>query len=256
MLRFSEIRFTILGKRQSGAILQRPRPITLKVYNCSNGLYSKSGGDHLIFRYNYLHDNYSSIDVSTNSHYQTNVQIYHNVIVNFTGWGIFLGATDDNMSNQVVYNNTVYTTKTAAEGAMATSEGGFSSTGWQFYNNIFQGIGSDYSGAVVRYAPTAAASTIDYNNYGGNFNVLCGSTKTNLTQLLAATCCELTSGSHDQHSIAAAPVFTNRSGHLNQKSDFALAPNSPGYRAGSDGQDMGAHIGPAAPPNVRVIKVQ
>lgn len=46
----------------------------------------------------------------------------------------------------------------------------------------------------------------------------------------------------DAHSVQARPIFTNASGRLDSPADFKLTSASPGYRAASDGTDMGASI--------------
>jgi hypothetical protein len=217
-----------------------------EIYNCTHGVYNKSYGDYWTIRYNYMHNNAIAINASTNSHYQTHGAIYHNLITAFTKAGILMMASDDIMDNWTVYNNTVYSRETylsGSEGAMTASNGGFSATGWSIYNNIFDAPSGDDYGVTVRLSGTNTATSIDYNGYGYNVDGLCGaSTWTSTTALKAATCMSLASPNHDQHSTSGQTVFTNGSGNLNLVSDYALASNSPGYHAGSDGKDMGADI--------------
>lgn len=46
----------------------------------------------------------------------------------------------------------------------------------------------------------------------------------------------------DSHSLQLRPLFTNASGRLDTPADFKLTAASPGYRAASDGTDMGANV--------------
>jgi hypothetical protein len=51
-----------------------------------------------------------------------------------------------------------------------------------------------------------------------------------------------THGGGDAHSVQLRPAFTNASGQLDTATDFRLTAASPGYRAASDGTDMGANV--------------
>ncbi len=46
----------------------------------------------------------------------------------------------------------------------------------------------------------------------------------------------------DSHSLQLRPLFSNGSGRFDTPADFKLTADSPGYRAASDGTDMGANV--------------
>jgi Right handed beta helix region len=214
------------------------------IYDSNGAIYFKSYGDYNTIRYNFFYHCGTGIEASTNSHFQTNGSIYHNIIVlgNTNDVGLQLYSSDDAIDNWTIYNNTIYSsTASPAVGALAFVSN-VSGTGFQVYNNVFDTpSGSDY-GVSVRYTGIVA-TIIDYNNYSAGIDGLCGGTAwANLTDLKAATCASLTSPNHDQNSIAGDPIFVNGSGNLNLVSDFALTTESPGYHAGNDGKDMGADV--------------
>lgn len=212
--------------------------------NSWTGIYFKSYGNGMTIRYNYFHDlSGDCVDASTNSHYENNGQIYHNICAKYGDNGFFMLGSDDTMNNWAIYNNTLYTTASKLTEGALFARMYFSATGWQIYNNVFQSTtGSDYSGNIFNVSGSGLVlTTLDYNNYGSIPYTFCGVyLRTTLADLKTETCGTLTTGQHDVHSLAAAPIFTNPA--LSQVSHFALTSSSPGYHAGSDGNDMGANV--------------
>ena len=212
------------------------------MYNSAAGIYFKSRGDTIVIKYNFIHDVANPILISTSLYYETNGSMYHNIISKFTKAGIEMWGEEDSIVNWNIYNNTVYT-NSIVTGNPITIRADYAGTGYQIYNNVLQVQGgADYSGATLRLQGITA-TTMDYNAQGDDMNVRCdGTPYTTLVSLRGASCIGLTANNHDVHSVSGATVFANGSGNLSLISDFALASNSPGYHAGSDGADIGANI--------------
>ena len=220
-----------------------------EIYNSNGGIYLKHATDGAIIRYNWIHDTNIPIEASTNTGYQTNSSIYHNLIVNCSRSCIQLFAQSASMAGTHIYNNTIYAhsqTSVNTYGALFFQISNSNSVaGAQIYNNIFEvPAGNDYGVTVMLNSSGSAATIIDYNNYSQYIQLGCTaqSNLTTLTLLRAANCWGLTSTNHDQHSLAAASTFTNGSGTLSQIADFALTAASPGYHAGNDGNNLGANV--------------
>jgi hypothetical protein len=232
-----------------------------KINNCSTGIFDKSAGDHNIFRYNWIYNVNRAIEIATNVYYQTNGSIYNNLIVNAVATPIrIITEAEASVANWNIYNNTIYNSGAVSGNCviMSTQAGVLFPENYSFYNNIIECAGMDYLGASIRtnMNDSNGLVTLDYNNYGSSMAVRLatgvgvdrtGTNYTTISGLQAVAAYNLAIGSHDMHSIAAAPTFVNTSGILNSVTDFALAVGSAGKNAGSDGNDMGADISKVGP---------
>ncbi len=229
------------------------------IYDSTAAIYDKSGGLRNTYRYNFIRNVHYGIHIPTNSYRHLNGTVNHNIIVNASVIGI--DVTSENAivpylsTDWVISNNTIYSATPAKGHPIAVAGQGFVNglTGYSIYNNVIAQAGTDYGKANLRTGidPVAGLVTsglaLDYNNYGANMSVrlIAGGSGINYTTvsgLRAVAAYNLAREAHDQHSIASAPLFTNRSGTYSTPSDFALVVESPGYHAGSDGGDMGADV--------------
>lgn len=214
-----------------------------EIYNCSSGIYDKSGSNGNIFRYNYIHDTYNAIYSPSNGYSNINGSVYHNLIVRSGGSAIEIASDGEGLvtNGWEIYNNTIYNSSPASGNLVIRKYG----SGITYYNNIIVGTASDYGGAQVRHA-NCSITEMDYNQYGGNFNIRNeGTTYTNLTTWRDT--------GRDSHSLNSNPLFVNASGSLSRITDFAIALNSPCKGTGKGGVDMGADVNLVGPGNIGYI---
>jgi hypothetical protein len=237
-----------------------------EIYNCTTGIYLKSRCNTCSVGYNYVHDVGTGIyDDAWNVGYDMpNHTIYHNVITNYTGAGIFIIAeSGGRFDNLQVYNNTLHTdTSGIADLSIAENTGGFvPSNSQSVYNNIM------HSGANSRLILFGAsdATYSDYNYFGPDSyrEIRYGENGgpyarySSLSSWQQSTYCTTCAGNHpDMHSSSAAsPLFVNGSGDYSLLSDFNLQATSPCKGTGQGGINMGADIskvGPTACANLPV----
>ena len=234
--------------------------------NNTVAMYDKDRGDHTTVRNSFFVNSDVCYQASDNTHFQINGTLSNNVCYSSLYRGLSAStngqAVDSYLNDWTINNNTIYTTRTQAQtlgnGNEITKQQSltFKSTmadGAQrasIYNNIVQGptTGNEYSGSV-RFAEqitNGITNTIinDYNNYGSPMAVIGptnGSVSSTIASLQAKTIMALTTGNHNQSSIASAPSFVNATGGYYLPSDFKLTGGSAGTNAGNDGHDMGAN---------------
>jgi len=214
-----------------------------EIYSSSAGIYDKSGSTGNIFRYNYIHDTYNAIYSPSNGYSNINGSVYHNLILRSGGSAIEIASDGEGLvtNGWAVYNNTIYNPAASAGNLVIRKYG----SGIIYFNNIVVGVGSDYSGAQVRHSD-CSITEMDYNQYGGAFNVRNeGTTYTNLINWRNT--------GRDSHSLNSNPLFVNTSGSLSRVTDFAIAPNSPCKGTGKGGVDMGADVNLVGPGNIGYI---
>ncbi len=214
------------------------------ISDCTGGIFLKSSGDTITIRYNFIYDCNIGVDICTNSYYQDNVSIYHNIVAECDKDNIYLWAETDHCNNLDVYKNTFYKTSEPSQGVVyLVTSTGYESSGYMFRNNVVE---SPYGTYSIRFGAGITCETggLDYNAYGTYPRVTDGSAShySTLAAIQGATIAGLTTGNHNQNSNTGAIVFTNGSGNMNLVSDFALHSSSPGYQAGSDSNDMGADV--------------
>jgi hypothetical protein len=215
------------------------------IYNCSDGIFLKSANDGWIIRYNYIYDVSTGIELGTNLYYATNCSIYHNIVNIYTASGITSFGSDDTVTGNIFYNNTIRTTGTPAyEALSATCPNGDAIT-VSMFNNLIVAPSGEYGNCKIDSYTTL--TVLDYNLYYPLSFRANSTTYTNISTFRAATIGGLSDGNHDQHSLNAAPTFTNTSGNMNLVSDFFLISGSTGENAGSDGKDMGADVSLVGP---------
>jgi len=221
-----------------------------EIYNCTAGIYAKSGSDGLIIRYNYIHDCGEGILAQTCSRKHINGSVYHNIVAGCSGYNFRMWAEADyeehDIDNWSVYNNTFYNATAPSWGVVCFLDSiPGRSASYIFRDNIIESLpGTGDARCGLRWLNvTAEAGGFDYNAYGSNPDVTQASTHyTTLSTIRGATIAGLTEGNHNVNSVDGATVFVNTSGSMSTIADFALASNSPGYQAGSDGKDMGADV--------------
>jgi hypothetical protein len=238
-----------------------------EIFDSATAIFLKSDADDSIVRYNFIHDNRSGIIVTPDmiAMNTDRLQIYHNVIANCSdqvsnGGSFFIAGMGGNDSgthgdDNIVYNNTFYKTNynTLAVGHGPSQRG----HGFSFYNNIIVSLTKTYSLVTTSLSANdlTRLKEADHNQWGIPFKTIRISNywKARNYSTLAAwqasteleNAVDIGCGSN-QHpgcgDLSSDPKFVNRSGKMNQLTDFKLATNSPCKGAGRGGVDMGANI--------------
>jgi hypothetical protein len=211
--------------------------------NNTNTIYFKRDCQNCTVSYNYIHDTDTGIYASAyNIWSPANLLIYQNVIVNFTGTGVYNEISDgQTFATENIYNNSMYSTYTTGEAYLIIADG----TGHHLYNNALQvpHAPTDYGSSVVRHTSGSVLTEQDYNSFGNtNFMVRGPSGSYYSTLATWAASSELSGGGHpDTHSLnSATSCFTNGSGNLNTLNDFLI--KAPCVGTGKAGADMGANV--------------
>ena len=223
----------------------------------NNAIYLKSGSHGVIIRNCHFYSNRTNhILIKNDAYCHDDVSIYNNLFRDAAVNGIRIAIDNDlpseDADNMMIYNNTFYNASAPGTSVVQFEEAvDDRSTGCVFRDNVIAspyGTG-DYACGVLAKRFYAVAGGFDYNAYGAYPDVTTtwGSHYRTLVEIRAATLFGLTEGNHNLNSVDGAIVFTNASGTLSGVSDFSLAPSSPGYKAGSDGNDMGADISLVGP---------
>ena len=228
--------------------------------NMTLPIYFKSATDGILIENNFIHDCYKAIDVSSNMGSHTNVEIRHNILARCSNQTLSVYTEVDSrntMDNYNIHHNTFYNSVSADGGLLGITIPAVKyATGYRIHNNVFQSPlktgGFQETINLQVYGVSYQIDLIDYNAYGYPMKI--GTRKTDesfphydstMTSWRERTSPDinLTGGAHDLNSVGDFPVlFINSNGTMSESSDFALATDSPGYRAGSDGKDMGADI--------------
>jgi len=223
-----------------------------EIYDNECGFFDKEEGTHNSYRYNYVHDN-SNLGVWIHTQGGKNIddiRIYQNIFANNGGVNMSVdsGMTITNIRWR---NNTFYNS-----GGPRFAGNGVGN-GVSENNLLVNGDGATLWG-LTDSGSGNTPEYVDYNLYygpGGIYLVLNygeGSIYyTNLSDWQAL--------GYDGHSSLDEPIFVNSSGNMSLISDYALASNSPGYNAGSDGNSLGANInfvGPEGYCSSHGVKIQ
>ncbi len=120
-----------------------------------NGIDPDKGTTNIIVQFNYSHDNGDGILLCQFSFGSATVR--YNILQNNSRYGIYLHS--DSKSPASIYNNVVYTNKSASE--LVYGYGSSLAAAYQFRNNIFY---SSVSGPALT---TGGGITYDYNSYSG-----------------------------------------------------------------------------------------
>jgi len=175
-----------------------------------------------------IRENITDAGSSTPGYTADGVVIKNNTFYNVgsTGWAWF--ARQANVSEgheNAIYNNVFYTDNSSLRAITSTSSGGtkLKQADHNLYaTSLFIALPVWGSGSLYYSLPTWQSSGV----LSANFDAGCGS-----------------NNNPGCGSIAADPLFVNRSGMFSQISDFELSESSPGKNAGRDGVvDMGADI--------------
>jgi hypothetical protein len=175
--------------------------------------------------YNYFHGNKKGIESSAIFAY-----IHDNLFVDsalLTGQGSGFGDDGNNAGadNSFIIHNTFYNSELELVGLNAGE--GFGATNNKVFSNIFtQPV------KLIRYKDIDHKNITNYNLYPSVDAVLNNITAYTLRQWQDFY-------KKDVSSIAGAPVFVNGATPI-AIADYTLSTSSPGYKAGSDGTDMGA----------------
>ena len=226
--------------------------------NCSVGIYFKGSSNPPATYFNISNNFFNRVEaaVAFNPNGGDYHSIYNNIIVLSRVSGsssrILAGVDFDgyqgtpSTGNQF-YNNTIYSTDNVSNGSGGLV--GHAAT-TQIYNNIIKlgNLGGIEKTGVAYFYSNSSLTYLNNNNFGNSpfsFHVISTDYST-ISTLQAANILVNTSNPcfsrQPCNNIAASPVFTNGSGLLNTPLDFLLTVASPGYRAGSDGKDMGANV--------------
>lgn len=221
-----------------------------EIYDSSAGIYLKSGTGATTIQHCYVHDCVEGIIVRTDDFRHENTTVHNNIIANCSKDNLAVWADadrqDEGIPNWTVTNNTFYNSSAPYYGVMQFKDDvDDRATSWIVRNNLIQSRAglNDYRAGLSLTKIYCETGGFDYNAFGEYPDASTAYTHyTTLAAIKAATLGGLTEGNHNINSVDGAIVFVNTSGTMSVVSDFALASNSPGYQAGSDGKDMGADV--------------
>ncbi|MGB7569029.1 MAG: right-handed parallel beta-helix repeat-containing protein, partial [Chitinivibrionales bacterium] len=200
-----------------------------------------------VIRNNFIHDNNANGLWISSDH----VTMQNNLIVNnvTSGISIWEDAGGTGGSNSSVLHNTVYNQRYT----MALNWGGQYDTLTKDHgvrndtlvNNIFYGNNGELgSYCVWAYAPDSAFADNppeDSSNYNCYYNTATSNVMRWQGTTYTLANWKIAHSTLDAHSVQGQPTFANTSGTLTTNQDFRLLSGN-GYRAASDGMDMGANI--------------
>ena len=223
---------------------------SLEVSNCemngtAKGIYHKHAGtgqiqEKIINNFIYRNSNIGIEVVNSNTLIKDNI-VVGNAIGNRSGIAIYGGTGANDGDRNTIVHNTVYNSKESIFLRAADGDGADDNT---IKDNIFYGYDNEHCEYTI-WPWTSQWSThgniSDYNlywNMNGPKIIRCVSQFYTLEEWQTAT-------QMDANSIQAVPVFVGGNNVLNdypRVEDFQLTQSSPGYRAASDGLDMGADV--------------
>jgi hypothetical protein len=229
----------------------------VEVSNCdvsrvSSGIFYKHtslGNVQTVIKNNFLHNNAGHAIWMSSDH----AVIKNNLIIggNIDMWE---DAGGTGGSNSSVRHNTVYggSGMDINGGGQLGPNGAPGAIEDTVVNNVFSGYTTEFGQLTIwdYQSPYNTNTVSDYNCYynGASNNAV---REFNTFYALAQW---QPHSSQDAHSVQSQPIFTNATGQLNTISDFKLTSTSAGYRAASDGTDMGANVDLIGPGGEAKIK--
>jgi hypothetical protein len=227
---------------------------SITITNCDishfgEGIFYKHcslGSAETVIKNNFIHDNKANGLWISSDH----VTMQNNLVVNNNNSGISLweDAGGTGGSNSSMLHNTVYNqryTMTINWGGQYGQNGDHGARNDTLVDNVFYGNNGELgSYCVWAYAPDSAFVNNPPDEISDN-NCYYNAVTSNVVRwqgaLYTLANWKTVHSTLDKNSVQGQPVFANPSGTLTTIADFRLLAGS-GYRAASDGADMGANI--------------
>jgi hypothetical protein len=226
------------------------------------GIVAKSVLDNSEVHHNFVHDCGQGFRINIYlSQLHPNNIVHNNLLVNLDrsalDWQSDSDSEPANATNQIVYNNTMYTA--AVSGMVGMGQ----CVLFKFYNNVMQYPNATSDGKWNAKHTQSSVDEMDHNQFGTGvfiveinrytagkirgYNQL-ASWKTSTPDygsgppLVGGELSGGGGGDPGVGSLASDPQFLNGSGTLSDLEDFRFAPGSPCIGAGRAGVDMGCDI--------------